>query len=133
MASRPCVGYALFLLHRHLIRRYPVQSVQMMRSIINEAEAWKASYPELVLPHTPEASSTSEMEGIASAAVHAADSLSEFAHDERGRPSTATSSDITTRSTHIYPKREVVLSNQKDGDEDTSLSYRTFVACQRSL
>nr|AIT70004.1 pyruvate kinase [Saccharina japonica]AIW62933.1 pyruvate kinase [Saccharina japonica] len=55
--------------------KYPVESVEMMRCIIDEAESWKVSNPELVLPDEPEASMTSEMEGIASAAVHAAHSL----------------------------------------------------------
>lgn len=49
----------------------------MMRCIIDEAESWKGSNPELVLPDAAEPSATSEMEGIASATVHAADSLSE--------------------------------------------------------
>lgn len=59
-------------------RRYPVESVEMMRCIIDEAESWKGSNPELVLPDAAEPSATSEMEGIASATVHAAHSLSEF-------------------------------------------------------
>ncbi|CAN0362207.1 unnamed protein product, partial [Hapterophycus canaliculatus] len=50
----------------------------MMRCIIDEAESWKGSNPELVLPDAAEPSATSEMEGIASAAVHAARSLSEW-------------------------------------------------------
>lgn len=57
--------------------RYPVESVEMMRCIIDEAESWKGSNPELVLPDAAEPQATSEMEGIASATVHAADSLSE--------------------------------------------------------
>ncbi|CAM9980675.1 unnamed protein product, partial [Pylaiella littoralis] len=55
--------------------KYPVESVEMMRCIIDEAESWKGSNPELVLPDAAEASATSEMEGIASATVHAAHSL----------------------------------------------------------
>ncbi len=50
----------------------------MMRCIIDEAESWKGSNPELVLPDAAEPSATSEMEGIASATVHAAHSLSEL-------------------------------------------------------
>lgn len=61
---------------RILFYRYPVESVEMMRCIIDEAESWKGSNPELVLPDAAEASATSEMEGIASATVHAAHSLS---------------------------------------------------------
>lgn len=57
--------------------RYPVESVEMMRRIIEEAETWRRCNPDLVLPDAAEAVATSEMEGIASAAVHAADSLSE--------------------------------------------------------
>lgn len=49
----------------------------MMRRIIEEAETWRRYNPDLVLPDAAEAVATSEMEGIASAAVHAADSLSE--------------------------------------------------------
>lgn len=52
----------------------------MMRCIIDEAESWKGSNPELVLPDAAEAQATSEMEGIASATVHAAHSLSESSH-----------------------------------------------------
>lgn len=48
-----------------------------MRCIIDEAESWKGSNPELVLPDAAEPQATSEMEGIASATVHAAHSLSE--------------------------------------------------------
>ncbi|CAM9587014.1 unnamed protein product [Ectocarpus sp. 4 AP-2014] len=55
--------------------KYPVESVEMMRCIIDEAESWKGSNPELVLPDAAEPSATSEMEGIASATVHAARSL----------------------------------------------------------
>ena len=77
---------SLPLLPSPRFQRYPVESVEMMRCIIDEAESWKVSNPELVLPDEPEASMTSEMEGIASAAVHAAHSLSELResqHDER--------------------------------------------------
>nr|AIT70013.1 pyruvate kinase [Sargassum thunbergii] len=55
--------------------KYPVESVEMMRRIIEEAETWRRCNPDLVLPDAAEAVATSEMEGIASAAVHAADSL----------------------------------------------------------
>nr|AIT69988.1 pyruvate kinase [Desmarestia viridis] len=55
--------------------KYPVESVQMMRSIIDSAESWRASNPELVLPDVAEVVATSEMEGIASAAVHTAHTL----------------------------------------------------------
>eukprot|EP00903_Cladosiphon_okamuranus_P007582 g7355.t1 len=55
--------------------KYPVESVEMMRCIIDEAESWKGSNPELVLPDAAEPQATSEMEGIASATVHAAHSL----------------------------------------------------------
>lgn len=50
----------------------------MMRCIIDEAERWRGSNPELVLPDAAEVAATSEMEGIASAAVHAAHSLSKW-------------------------------------------------------
>ena len=66
--------------HPRLKKRYPVESVEMMRCIIDEAESWKGSNPELVLPDAAEAQATSEMEGIASATVHAAHSLSESSH-----------------------------------------------------
>lgn len=49
----------------------------MMRRIISEAEKWKTGHPELVLPRAVDVG-TSKEEGIASAAVHAADTLSEF-------------------------------------------------------
>lgn len=49
-----------------------------MRCIIDEAESWRGSNPELVLPDAAEALAASKMEGIASAAVHAAKTLSEF-------------------------------------------------------
>lgn len=67
--------------------RYPVESVEMMRCIIDEAESWKGSNPELVLPDAAEPSATSEMEGIASATVHAARSLSEFCRSDVNRSS----------------------------------------------
>ncbi|CAM9582084.1 unnamed protein product, partial [Ascophyllum nodosum] len=55
--------------------KYPVESVEMMRRIIYEAETWGRFNQELVLPHAAEVVATSDMEGIASSAVHAADSL----------------------------------------------------------
>lgn len=58
--------------------RYPVDSVYMMRRIIDEAERWKVIHPELVLPREAKVASDEQAEGIASAAVHAAESLSEL-------------------------------------------------------
>lgn len=83
----PCFGPSLSLSpFTCMITRYPVESVQMMRSIIYEAESWRASNPELVLPAVAEVAATSEMEGIASAAVHTAHSLSEsIDHGPRAR------------------------------------------------
>nr|AIT69996.1 pyruvate kinase [Dictyopteris undulata] len=54
--------------------KYPVESVYMMRRIIDEAEKWKTTNPDLALPHNV-VTNTSHPEGIASAAVHAADFL----------------------------------------------------------
>lgn len=74
----PSVRFALGSCPSLLHLRYPVESVEMMRCVIDEAESWKGSNPELVLPDAAEPSATSEMEGIASATVHAARSLSEW-------------------------------------------------------
>lgn len=48
-----------------------------MGRIIDEAERWKGAHPELVLPREVDVGTSIE-EGIASAAVHAAATLSEF-------------------------------------------------------
>ncbi|CAM9784343.1 unnamed protein product, partial [Discosporangium mesarthrocarpum] len=56
--------------------KYPVESVFMMRRIIDEAESWKETHQELVLPTANIVRSGScQNEGIASAAVHAAHTL----------------------------------------------------------
>lgn len=49
----------------------------MMRRIIDESEKWQNINPSMVLPRNVDVSSASHAEGIASSAVHAADSLSE--------------------------------------------------------
>nr|AIT69976.1 pyruvate kinase [Ishige okamurae] len=55
--------------------KYPVESVYMMRRIIDEAEKWTGAHPELVLPNVAGMTTISSREGVASAAVHAAHRL----------------------------------------------------------